>query len=200
MTDTTDATEGPERPARALTADVRLPERIDLGGEDGVHLRRITLDDVPTLHDAIVFSFAELHPWMPWCTEPVKIEEQREFVERGTKSWESAEAFNSGIFDADGTFLGTISLMDRVGPGGLEIGYWLRSDATGKGVMTRAAKMLTELGLGLPGIDRIEIHCDADNLRSAAVPRRLGFRLDREEDRPVTAPGESGRLQNWITP
>jgi RimJ/RimL family protein N-acetyltransferase len=66
--------------------------------------------------------------------------------------------------------------------------------------MTRAAKALTELGLGLPGVARVEIRCDAANLRSAAVPRRLGFRLDREEDGEILAPGDSGREQFWITP
>jgi RimJ/RimL family protein N-acetyltransferase len=192
MTDTA------ERPARALTPDVRVPALIEL--DDGRYLRTLTLDDVPALHDAIVAGYTELHPWMPWCTEPIEIEVQREFVERSLKSWESAEAKNFGIFDAEGGFSGTLALMDRIGPGALEIGYWLRSDATGRGVMTGAVRALTELGLGLPGIDRIEIHCDAANLRSAAVPRRLGYRLDREEAREIAAPGECGREQFWIRP
>lgn len=191
MTDTA------ERPARALTADVRVPERIELGD---AHLRRFTLDDVPALHEAIVASFAELHLWMPWCTEPVESVDQRDFVERGIRNWETAEALNFAVVDAADALVGSIALMDRIGPGGLEIGYWLRTDATGHGLITRAAKALTELGLWLPGVARIEIHCDAANVRSAAVPRRLGFRLDREQDGEITAPGESGREQYWITP
>jgi RimJ/RimL family protein N-acetyltransferase len=192
MTDTA------ERPARALTPDVHVPDRIEL--DEGRYLRALTLDDVRALHDAVVASYAELHPWMPWCTEPVEIEEQHAFVERSLKSWESAEAKNFGIFDAEGAFRGTLALMDRAGPGALEIGYWLRTDATGRGVMTGAVKVLTELGLGLPGIERIEIHCDAANLRSAAVPQRLGYRLDHEETREPGAPGERGREQFWFTP
>jgi RimJ/RimL family protein N-acetyltransferase len=66
-------------------------------------------------------------------------------------------------------------------------------------MMTGAVRALTELGLGLPGIDRIEIHCDAANLRSAAVPQRLHYRLDREETREPAAPGECGREQFWIS-
>mgnify|MGYP006158626091 CR=1 FL=1 len=30
--------------------------------------------------------------------------------------------------------------------------------------------------LTLPQIDRVEIHCDPANVRSASVPRKLGFR------------------------
>ena len=44
----------------------------------------------------------------------------------------------------------------------------------------------------------MEIHCDEANVRSAAVPRRLGYRLDRIEDDDVTAPGEIGRSMIWV--
>ena len=197
-------THSTKTPPRALPPNTFPPERIDL---DGFHLRRYTLGDVESLHGAIKASYAEIHPWMPWCVEPVKIEEQREFVEGTFPKWMTGEAFNYAIFDSgEGeteqarTQIGAISLMDRLGPGGLEIGYWLRTDATGRGVMTRAAGRLTEVGLALPGIERIEIHCDEANARSAAVPRRLGYRLDRIEDDVAEAPGETGRGMFWITP
>jgi RimJ/RimL family protein N-acetyltransferase len=183
--------------AKALAAGVVPPETVDL---DGFHLRRSTQADTDALHDAVKVSFAELHPWMPWCTEPVEIASQREFIERSEKDWADQTAFNWLIVDAGGHLIGTIGLMDRVGPGGLEIGYWLRTDATGRGVMTRAAARITDIALGLPGIDRVEIHCDAANVASAAVPRRLGYRLDREARSEPTAPGESGLDQYWITP
>lgn len=188
-----------EQPARTLTADVRVPERIELP-DHGFHLRRLVPADAEQLHEAVVAGFAEIHPWMPWCTEPLEIADQREFLERSRAGWDDAVAFNYGVVDGEARLVGTISLMDRVGPGGLEIGYWLRTDATGRGVMTAAARALTGLAFGLPGVTRVEIHCDAANLRSAAVPRRLGFRLDREVERPIAAPGETGTEQRWITP
>ena len=193
----TEPAEPPEAPARALAPGVVPPETVDL---DGFHLRRPTLDDADALHQAVKASFTELHPWMPWCTEPVEFAQQREFIERSESSWAAGTAFNWLIMDAGGDLIGTIGLMDRVGPGGLEIGYWLRSDATGRGVMTRATARVTDIALGLPGIERVEIHCDAANVRSAAVPRRLGYRLDRETQAEATAPGESGLSQYWITP
>ena len=180
-----------------LAPGVFPPETIDL---DGYHLRRATPDDTEALHEAVKASFAELHPWMPWCTEPVEIAAQREFIERSETSWTAQTAFNWLIVDAGGHLIGTIGLMDRVGPGALEIGYWLRTDATGRGVMTRAAARVTDIALALPGIERVEIHCDAANARSSAVPRRLGYRLDRETPAEPTAPGESGVSQYWVTP
>ena len=41
------------------------------------------------------------------------------------------------------------------------------------------------------------IRCDERNVRSAAVPRRLGFTLEETVTRPPEAPGESGRLMIW---
>jgi RimJ/RimL family protein N-acetyltransferase len=190
-------THSTKTPPRALPPNTFPPERIEV---DEFHLRRYTLADVESVHEAIKASFAEIHLWMPWCVEPVKIEDQREFVEGTYPKWMTGEAFNFAIIDADGKQIGAVSLMDRVGPGGLEIGYWLRTDSTGRGVMTRAVARLTEVGLGLPGIERIEIHCDEANVRSAAVPKRLGYRLDRIEDDTIEAPSETGRGMFWITP
>jgi RimJ/RimL family protein N-acetyltransferase len=186
-----------ERP-KALPLGVYPPERIEI---DEFHLRRYTRDDALELHEAIKATYDELHLWMPWCVEPVKIEDQQDFIERGFLAWATSRAFDYRISDADDAQIGAISLMDRVGPGVLEIGYWLRTDATGAGIVTRAARRLTEIGLGLPEISRIEIHCDAANVRSAAVPKRLGFRLDTvvEKTEPK-APGETDRSMVWITP
>ncbi|HET9168033.1 MAG TPA: GNAT family N-acetyltransferase [Actinospica sp.] len=191
-------TDSPEQRPKALPLGVYPPERIEI---DEFHLRRYTRDDDVALHEAIKASFAELHPWMPWCVDPVRIEDQRDFIERGFLAWATGRAFDYGIYDADGAQIGATSLMDRTGPGGLEIGYWLRSDATGRGVITRSTRRLTEIGLGLPEITRIEIHCDAANERSAAVPKRLGFRLEAiEEGLEAKAPGETGRGMVWVTP
>jgi RimJ/RimL family protein N-acetyltransferase len=191
-------TDTPEAPPKALPLGVYPPERIEI---DGFHLRRYTRDDALALHEAIKASYDELHLWMPWCAQPIRIEDQRDFIERGFLGWATGRAFDYAIFGEDGTLIGSISLMDRVGPGTLEIGYWLRTDATGGGIITRSAGRLTEIALGLPEISRIEIHCDAANVRSAAVPKRLGYRLEAVVQRPEPkAPGETDRLMIWVTP
>ena len=89
-------------------------------------------------------------------------------------------------------------MIDRIGPDGLEIGYWLDGAHTGRGLVTEAADLLTAAGLGLDGIERVEIHCDQANVRSAAVPARLGYRLDRIEPDEVRTPAESGHSMIWV--
>ena len=51
---------------------------------------------------------------------------------------------------------------------------------------------------GLSDIQRAEIHCDEANVASAAVPRRLGYHLDRIVPDEVEAPGEVGRSMIWV--
>ena len=96
--------------------------------------------------------------------------------------------------------VGIIGLHRRIGPRAVEIGYWTHVDHAGRGYMTAAAKAVTEAAEALDDVDRVEIHTDEANLRSAAIPQKLGYRLDRVDVRIPEAPGESGRLQIWVRP
>jgi RimJ/RimL family protein N-acetyltransferase len=184
---------------RALRPDVRPPERIEL---DDLLLRRVGPADTAALQEAVLESAAELHPWMPWCADPPDPAGQAEFTAGQEREWAEGVSMNLGIFRvgpaAGQRLLGLIGVHDRLGPGALEIGYWLRTSETGRGVMTRAARELTAQVLRLDGLTRAEIHCDEANLRSAAIPRRLGYRLDRIEDDGIDAPGETGRGMIWV--
>jgi len=81
----------------------------------------------------------------------------------------------------------------------VDIGYWIRSDRTGMGYATAAAKALTEAAFTLvPGVERVEIHMDRANEASAAVSRKLGYRLDHKEVRPIEATGHTGVGSVWV--
>ena len=58
----------------------------------------------------------------------------------------------------------------------IEIGYWLRSEYQGRGLMTAAAEALCRMAFGQMGMENVEIKCAAGNLRSNRIPLRLGFR------------------------
>jgi RimJ/RimL family protein N-acetyltransferase len=63
----------------------------------------------------------------------------------------------------------------------VELGYWLDAAVTGQGLATAAARALLDVAATLPRMSHAEIHCDAENGASAAVPQRLGFQLARVE-------------------
>lgn len=181
---------------RALGAGVAPPERIDLGD---IVLRRWQPGDLSARFEAITKSYSAMHPWMEWLAERATLARQRAFGASVAVSWPAADGgCHYGIFDGSGAVVGAIGLHDDVGAPALAIGYWCHIDYTGRGFITRSASRLTDVALSLPGVERVEIHCDEANLRSAAVARRLGYRLDRVEPRPVRAPAESGRGMVWI--
>ncbi|MFF7216639.1 GNAT family N-acetyltransferase [Streptomyces sp. NPDC008238] len=116
-----------------------------------------------------------------------------DFLARGEEKWRSGEAFAYAI-TAEGSVIGGCGLHRRIGPGGLEIGYWLHPRWTGRGLATAAVAALVGEGFSLPGVERLEIHHDAANAPSGAVARRLGFTEVARGPRPEgpCAPGEAG--------
>jgi ribosomal-protein-serine acetyltransferase len=56
-----------------------------------------------------------------------------------------------------------------------EIGYWLAKNAQGKGIMTRASHLITSFALTTMGLERVYIRCAEANVKSAAIPHRLGY-------------------------
>lgn len=162
-----------------------------------VELRRWRVADAEILYRAVTASLPRLLPWMPWAAGYDRTT-TAEFLTRCEEEWGSGAAYNYAITSA-GTEIGCCSLMRRIGPGALEIGYWLHPEWTGRGLATAAAAALVEAGFGLPDIERIEIHHDEANHASGAVPRRLGFtEIERVPDGP-NAPGELGVTVIWRT-
>jgi RimJ/RimL family protein N-acetyltransferase len=172
-----------------------VPERIVA---DDLVLRRWRRGDREARYQAILASFEHLHPWMAWAVRPPTEQEDLERFERVLR-WPSDGSYQFGIFDPAGReVLGVAGVEDRLGPGAVEIGYWCHGDHVGRGVISRAVGALTRELLSLSHINRIEIHCDEANVRSAAVARRLGYRLERIDKDGVNAPMESGRGMVWV--
>jgi len=181
-----------EHSGRALVA----PEVVE---RDGVVLRRLTADDATALSRAATESLEHLRPWMPWATpEGTSYETQHERLLGPATMWNSGSGYEYGIFLPDGTMVGGCGLHRRIGPSALEIGYWVHVAYTRRGIATASAGALTDVGFGLRGVERMEIHCDEANVASAAVPPRLGYRLTGRVDHEQEAPGEVGSRLIWV--
>jgi len=133
--------------------------------------------DAPLLKEAIDSSLEHLQPWMPWALdEPQTLEQKVELIGLFRTAFAAGENFTYGIFAAgEAELLGGTGLHPRVGPGGLEIGYWVRASATRQGIVTESTAALTRVGLEICEADRIEIRIEPRNRASAGVPRKLGF-------------------------
>jgi RimJ/RimL family protein N-acetyltransferase len=175
------------------------PERLRAGR---VELTRLRATDTDAVAIAVGASLAHLSPWMPWATaEATDLARQRAGASAAEEAWDQGSDFGYAIrLPEAAPVVGMLGLHRRVGPGGIEIGYWLHVDYLGQGYATSAVRAATEAALQLAEVDWVEIHTDRANLASSAIPRRLGYRLDRVECRAPQAPAETGQLQIWVTP
>lgn len=163
-------------------------------------LRAWRPEDAPLIREAIDSSLAHLRPWMPWAVhEPSSMEATTALLEKFRDDFAAGRDFHYGIFTRDEReVLGGTGLHPRIGPGAIEIGYWLREAATHRGYATEAVARLTRVALEELGLSRVEIRCDPRNSASAAVPRRLGYRhVTTLEADALTPAGEPRGTMVW---
>ncbi|CAM5502068.1 GNAT family N-acetyltransferase OS=Streptomyces tendae OX=1932 GN=GUR47_03215 PE=4 SV=1 [Streptomyces tendae] len=176
----------------------RLPrENIPL--PDGSVLRRRSLVPDAAFIDAVAADVEHLGKWLRWARRPPTREETVKFRAEQDADWDAGRSFVYVLTPPDrhDAVIGGGAMFPNGAAGVLEIGYWVCSPVTGRGLATRAAAALTEEGFRLPGVEAMEIHCDRANVRSAHIPPRLGYRLLRvEPDEPQT-PAEAGQSMVW---
>lgn len=144
-------------------------------------LRRLGPQDISELRDVIASSIEELQAFLSWAVGGTpSVEALERYVDARAAAFEAGTGFEYAIRESDSG-----ELLGQAGAGlrdddatALEIGYWLRTDRTGRGYATAAAAALTKMAFqSLPAIDRVEIRMDKGNERSRRIPERLGFEL-----------------------
>ena len=153
--------------------------------EREIILHRSRLSHAEELVDGIHDSMKDLLAFMPWAHIPEArtLEMQQKRIESLAKLWDKGEDFVFNIFvtqrDGSFRFSGCLGLHPRcLFKHGMEIGYWVRSDAAGQGVCTLAVQMSTLIGFQKMGLKRIQVGCDAANNASRRVIEKVGFRYE----------------------
>lgn len=147
----------------------------------------ITLDDELSLqqlgpgHVQALFALTEanreyLRQWLPWLDTVSTVDDTAAFIAVVTDKFEQSGVPHFAVF-YKGVMCGVagfhdINMQHRIGT----VGYWLGRRYQGKGIITRAVKELLRLGFVELGLNRVEIRCAEDNVKSRAIPERLGFK------------------------
>ena len=173
-------------------ADAFSPGRGNIAG--AVALRRWRQDDLDAVVQAVTDSAGHLSPWLSWAAGYSR-ESAQEFLATAARDWADRTAYGYAI-TTGGALAGGIGLMARIGPGGLEIGYWVHQAYARRGLATAAAAALVEQAFRLPGVDRVEIVHDELNAASGGVPRKLGF--TEVERRPMDWPRRRQRRRRGV--
>lgn len=161
----------------------RYPTLIDLPDEltgERVYLRSLRSDDGPAMLAAIEESRTELDPWLTWPKDFQTEDHARDYCIRMAADWLRRSQLVFGIFArTTDTYLGGTGLHQiNWNIPAFEIGYWLRTSATGNGYMTEAVSLLTVFAFEQLGARRVKINSDVENKTSRAIPERLGYLLE----------------------
>lgn len=148
-----------------------LPRRLDT---ERLRLEATRAEHGEPLWRATERSLPELMATMAWAPN-ASLESSRTFAAVMGQKWGQQTDWSFTIFHEDEA-AGTITLMHYQALFALcELGYWLRSDLAGRGLMTEAAAAVCEFGFDRMRIHRIELRAAVDNRPSQRVAEKVGF-------------------------
>jgi len=144
---------------------------------DRLVLRCWSPEDAPALRAALDACDSYLRPMIPFMKdEPRSLQQTAQWLRGHRAAFDLGQMYRYAVFDAaEQNLLGENMLLARVGPGGLEIGYWTHKDAIGKGFATEATSAMIRVAFEIEKMKRVEIMCTPENHASASIPARLGF-------------------------
>jgi RimJ/RimL family protein N-acetyltransferase len=126
---------------------------------------------------AVEDSLTELRAWMAWAQETSR-DQTASFIRGAVKEWSAGREYDFAILEG-GSIIGGIGLRcPRPDRGIGEMGYWVRSDVTGRGYASEAARAMVGFGFGTLGLYRLELRTGMKNAPSQRVAEKLGFRRE----------------------
>jgi RimJ/RimL family protein N-acetyltransferase len=138
--------------------------------DDAVHLRGWTEEDAPEIVRCC--SDPLIPRYIPIIPMPYSLSDAEQFIER---SRTPSDELNLAVAGHSGELFGAIGVSIQSDPGIAEIGYWLAPEARGRGLATRALRLLSAWTLRETGIARLQLQTHVENLASQAVATRAGF-------------------------
>ena len=144
--------------------------------DDELELALPSESNIEKAFAVVMGNYEHLHEWMPWVNESFSLESVKEYYKQTLLKFatEGDEIGLNIVLRGEivgGTGFHSIDRRDK----SAEIGYWLAKSATGKGLVLRAVEKLLEYGFEELVLNRVVIKCVPENMKSRAIPERLGF-------------------------
>lgn len=141
-----------------------------------IHLQLLMPKDAENLVSSLIENQDHLKQWLIWAVEIPSISDyQTKIIPSWLQKFADNNGFEVGIF-FNNTLVGMIGLhyidwRNKV----TELGYWISEAHQGKGIMTTTVRALTDYCFDELQLNRVMIRAAAENIKSCAIPKRLGF-------------------------
>ena len=143
----------------------------------------ISLELIHESHALPIFNLVDrnrvfLREWLSFVDRMDSVSFAENFVKGSMKRNEEGQEY-AFVIAENGIVIGRIGVykidhQNKIG----EIGYWLAEYVQGKGITTSACEALLSFCFNELQLNRIEIKCGTKNIRSQAIPVKLGFQME----------------------
>ncbi|MGB3437344.1 MAG: GNAT family protein [Actinophytocola sp.] len=142
---------------------------------DDAELRALEPWHAPEFAQHVAAAQDHLLKWLPWSTSAAEEEGAEKLLQRYADAQARDEGRILGIWVGGKLVGGTLFRVWTRSMGTCELGVWLAPEAVGRGLVTRASKVMIDWAFRVRGMHRVEWRCATTNTRSSAVARRLGM-------------------------
>ena len=119
---------------------------------------------------------AHLANWMPFVSQTHTVSDSLAFIRAARRQSQESRGVQLAI--VQGRVIIGVAGFHGIdwSRGSTSIGYWLGASHQGAGIMTTAVSAMLDHAFEEWQLHRVEIRAGVANLRSRAIPERLGFR------------------------
>jgi len=132
------------------------------------------------MYDAVRESIPEVSRWMSWCTPSYSIDETRRWLESRAAETAAGSDYPFAIVDSvSGAYYGGsgINQVNRM-HNFCNLGYWVRTSAANRGIVTAAIPLVAEFAFRKLGMTRVEIVISVGNDASRRVAEKAGAHFE----------------------
>ena len=153
-----------------------MSEHFKLSIDNDSELELISQSHADELFDLIEDNREYLREWLPWLDNNRYLQNTIDYIKISQFQYERNETVQFVLL-YKGKIAGVIGFhridwMNR----STSIGYWIGERYQGSGLVTKSCASVLDYSFGTMGLHRIEIRCATENLKSQAIPKRLGFK------------------------
>lgn len=146
--------------------------------DETIQLELITENHAQPIFDIVDKNRAHLRTWLPFVDRMQTVEFAQNFV-KGVMQRNAAGNEYAFVIVYEGKVIGRIGVYKIDGQNKIgEIGYWLAEGVQGKGIVTRSCQAIINFCFNELNLNRIEIKCGTENVKSMTIPEKLHFKKE----------------------